>query len=76
MAPRHHGEQAKAMSRPLAQGGRKSPRCQGLPVSQDIRTAGAETLNGIEHELNARSILAARGGQWYATTVRNHLARI
>jgi len=27
-------------------------------------------------ELNRRGILTARGGQWYATTVRNVLARI
>lgn len=46
-----------------------------LPVIQDIRAAGIETLDGIARELNARSILTARGGQWYATTVRNLLAR-
>ena len=46
-----------------------------LPVIQDIRTAGIDTLDGIARELNARSILTARGGQWHATTVRNLLAR-
>ena len=33
------------------------------------------SLKGIATELNARGILTARGGQWYATTVRNLLAR-
>ena len=33
-------------------------------------------MHGIAAELNARGILTARGGQWYATTVRNLLARV
>jgi hypothetical protein len=32
------------------------------------------SLEGIAAELNARGILAARGGKWYATTVRNFLS--
>ena len=46
-----------------------------LPVIEDIRAAGSGTLEGIARELSARGILTARGGQWYATTVRNLLAR-
>jgi DNA invertase Pin-like site-specific DNA recombinase len=46
-----------------------------LPVIEDIQTAGVTTLKGIAAELNARGILTARGGQWYATTVRNLLGR-
>jgi DNA invertase Pin-like site-specific DNA recombinase len=46
-----------------------------LPVIEDIREAGIATLAGIAAELNARGILTARGGQWYATTVRNLLGR-
>ena len=41
-----------------------------------IRTAGITTLQGIAAELNERGILTARkGGHWYATTLRNLLAR-
>jgi hypothetical protein len=46
-----------------------------LPVIEDIRTAGISSLKGIAAELNSRGILTARGGQWYAATVRNLLAR-
>jgi DNA invertase Pin-like site-specific DNA recombinase len=46
-----------------------------LPVIEDIWAAGITTLKGIAAELNARGILTARRGKWYATTVRNVLAR-
>jgi DNA invertase Pin-like site-specific DNA recombinase len=46
-----------------------------LPVIEDIRAAGTGSLEGIARELNSRGILTARGGQWYATTVSNLLAR-
>jgi hypothetical protein len=46
-----------------------------LPIIEDIRAAGITTLKGIASELNARGILTARGGEWYATTVRNLFAR-
>ena len=46
-----------------------------LPVIEDVRAAGSGTLEGIARELSARGILTARGGQWYATKVRNLLAR-
>ena len=42
---------------------------------EDIRTEGATTLREIADELNAREIKTARGGQWYAGTVRNVLNR-
>jgi len=45
------------------------------PVIEAIRADGTTSLKGIARELKARSILTARGGQWYATTVRNLLAR-
>jgi DNA invertase Pin-like site-specific DNA recombinase len=44
-----------------------------LPVVEAIRGEGITTLLGIAGELNARGILTARGGRWYATTVRNLL---
>jgi DNA invertase Pin-like site-specific DNA recombinase len=46
-----------------------------MPVIEDIRSAGTTSLGGIAAELNQRGILTARGGRWYATTVRNLLAR-
>lgn len=45
-----------------------------LPVINDIRKAGVATLDGIAGALNARGVTTARGGQWYATTVKNVLA--
>jgi DNA invertase Pin-like site-specific DNA recombinase len=46
-----------------------------LPVIQEVRKAGATTLREIADALNARGISTPRGGQWYATSVRNVLAR-
>ncbi len=43
---------------------------------EDIRAEGATTLREIADELNAREIKTARGGQWYACTVRNVLNRV
>ena len=44
-----------------------------LPVVEQIRAGGA-SLRQIAAELNARGIKTARGGKWYATTVRNLIA--
>ena len=46
-----------------------------LPIIREIKRAGARTLREIAEALNARGVQTARGGQWYATTVRNVLAR-
>jgi DNA invertase Pin-like site-specific DNA recombinase len=46
------------------------------PVIDDIRKAGVTTLNGIAKELNRRTIRTPRGGQWYATSVKNLLERL
>jgi DNA invertase Pin-like site-specific DNA recombinase len=43
-----------------------------LPVVEQIMAEGA-SLRQIAAELNARGIKSARGGKWYATTVRNIL---
>jgi DNA invertase Pin-like site-specific DNA recombinase len=48
---------------------------QVLPVIEAIRVEGIASLHAIAAELNRRGILTARGGHWYATTVRNTLAR-
>ena len=46
-----------------------------LPVVEAIRADGITSLEGIASALNGRGILTARGGRWYATTVRNLLKR-
>jgi DNA invertase Pin-like site-specific DNA recombinase len=46
-----------------------------LPVIREIRRAGAASLHQIADALNARGITTARGGQWYASSVRNVLGR-
>ena len=48
---------------------------QVLPVIEAIRGEGVTSLLGIAGELNRRGILTARGGRWYATTVRNLMGR-
>jgi DNA invertase Pin-like site-specific DNA recombinase len=45
-----------------------------LPVIRQIATRGA-SLRQIADELNTRGIKTARGGLWYAATVRNVMAR-
>ena len=46
-----------------------------VPVIEAIRAEGTTSLHGIAEELNRRGILTARGGGWYATTVRNLIDR-
>jgi DNA invertase Pin-like site-specific DNA recombinase len=46
-----------------------------LPLVETIRSAGVQTLSGIANALNARGIPSARRGRWYASSVRNLLAR-
>jgi hypothetical protein len=46
-----------------------------LLVIREVRRAGATTLREIADALNARGISTPRGGQWYAASVRNVLAR-
>jgi DNA invertase Pin-like site-specific DNA recombinase len=46
-----------------------------LPIIRQIKRAGAQTLRDIADALNERGVRTARGGQWYATTVSNVLAR-
>ena len=45
------------------------------PLIRDIQRAGATTLRQIADALNARGITTPRGGKWYATSVKNALAR-
>lgn len=46
-----------------------------LPVIRQIEAAGVTTLRGIADAMNARGIRTARGGDWYATTVKNLMDR-
>ena len=46
-----------------------------LPIIRQIKRARATTLREIANALNERGVRTARGGQWYAMTVRNVLAR-
>ena len=46
-----------------------------LPIIREAQNAGARTLRQIAEALNARGIATARGGQWYAQSVANVLAR-
>jgi hypothetical protein len=45
-----------------------------LPIIRQIAAGGA-SLRKIADELNTRGIKTARGGLWYAATVRNVIAR-
>jgi DNA invertase Pin-like site-specific DNA recombinase len=46
------------------------------PIVADIRAGGVTSLGAIAAELNARHIQTRRGGKWYASSVRNLLARL
>jgi DNA invertase Pin-like site-specific DNA recombinase len=46
-----------------------------IPVIREVRKAGAVTLRDIAQALNARGVSTPRGGQWYATSIKNVLAR-
>jgi DNA invertase Pin-like site-specific DNA recombinase len=46
-----------------------------LPIIREMQRAGMNTLREIAEALNVRGVPTARGGLWYASTVRNVLAR-
>jgi DNA invertase Pin-like site-specific DNA recombinase len=46
-----------------------------LPIIREIQRSGATSLHQIADALNARGISTSRGGQWYAKSVSNVLAR-
>ena len=46
-----------------------------LPIIREVQKSGATTLRDIANALNARGVHTARGGQWYATSVKNLLER-
>jgi len=46
-----------------------------MPIIREIQKSGVESLWAIADTLNARGVRGARGGRWYATTVRKFLER-
>jgi DNA invertase Pin-like site-specific DNA recombinase len=46
-----------------------------LPVIRELQRTGATSLHQIADALNARGITTPRGGDWYAKSVSNVLAR-
>jgi DNA invertase Pin-like site-specific DNA recombinase len=46
-----------------------------LPMIRSAQKAGATTLREIADALNARGVHTARGGKWFATSVKNILER-
>ena len=76
--PSRRNEQAEAATRGAkANAGKADAYAANItPVIKAIRDAGATSLAGVAEALNARGIKTARGGSWYATTVRNIEQRI
>lgn len=74
--PERRDEQRQASRKGAAKNAQKADRhvTNVLPVIRQIAAGGA-SLRQIADELNTRGIKTARGGLWYAGTVRNILAR-
>ena len=47
-----------------------------LPLVESMRAVGVKSLAAIADGLNARGIVAARGGRWHPTTVKRLLTHI
>lgn len=74
--PGRAGEQRQAARKGADRNARKADQhaANVLPVIRQIAARGA-SLRQIAHEMNTRGIRTARGGLWYAATVRNVMAR-
>jgi hypothetical protein len=46
-----------------------------MSIICEMQKRGAKSLWTIAHTLNARGVKGARGGKWYATTVRKFIDR-
>jgi hypothetical protein len=46
-----------------------------LPIIREIQSTGATTYQAVADALNRRGIATARGGEWYASTVRKLVLR-
>jgi hypothetical protein len=72
--PRLHAARENAVDAVKAEAGRYAANMM-IPIIREAQRAGARTLREIAGALNARGIATARGGQWYAQSVANGLAR-
>lgn len=74
--PGRVGEQRRAARKGAECNARKADQhaANVLPIIRQIAARGA-SLRQIAEELNMRGIKTARGGLWYAATVRNVMAR-
>ena len=74
--PGREGEQRHAARKGAERNARKADQhaANVLPVIRQVAARGA-SLRQIADELNTRGIKTARGGLWYAATVRNVMAR-
>ena len=74
--PGRAGEQRQAACKGAERNATKADQhaANVLPVIRQIAARGA-SLRQIADELNTRGIKTARGGLWYAATVRNVMAR-
>jgi DNA invertase Pin-like site-specific DNA recombinase len=74
-APRHKLKLAHAKAVMATKAGADQRAANVVPVIQAVQRSGATTLRAIAEALNARGVRPARGGQWYASTVRDVLQR-
>jgi DNA invertase Pin-like site-specific DNA recombinase len=72
--PKLHEARIKGVATLKAEANRQAANV--LPIIREAQKAGARTLREIAQSLNARGVLTPRGGQWYATSVKNALARV
>lgn len=74
--PDRQDEQRQASRKGAAKNAQKADQhaANVLPIIRQIAAGGA-SLRQIADELNARGIKTARGGLWYAATVRNIMVR-
>lgn len=61
------GAKASAAKRSAASASRSNDLA---PVIREIKSAGAQSLRQIAHELNTRGVPTARGGEWSAVQVQ------
>lgn len=72
---RTDGEAARAKGRAYRQAKANQYASNIQPIINQIQASGVTTLVGVAGALNARGIKSPRGGQWYASTVRNQIKR-
>jgi hypothetical protein len=47
-----------------------------LPILEELKRAGSNSLDALAQQLNGRNVPTARGTRWYASTVKNVLDRL